>query len=510
MPKKRAFSAAALLVRLDPEDHLPLHRQLYQEIRSAILSGALAPGEQIPASRSLAADLGVSRTTVLQAVEQLKAEGYLASVVGSGTRVASTIPEKLSRVAAVPAPPAREGAPCTLSVRGATLARLPRIAPRASKEPRAFRLGIPGLDLFPRKLWTRLTIQRARLTSVTELDYGYPAGIQPLREEIARYVASARGVRCTPEQVIVVSGAPQGIGFAAKMLLDPGDRAWIEEPGYLSARAGLATASARVVPVPVDDEGIDVAEGIRRAPDARMVYVSPSHQFPLGVTMSLRRRLALLEWARSANAWIVEDDYDNEFRYGGPPLMALHGLDGGARVIYVGTFSKSLFPALRIGFMVVPRELVEGFTRARVHGDQHPPTLQQLVLTDFLREGHFGRHVRRMRKAYEQRQNFLLDELRRELGCVLTVEAANAGLHFVAHLPPGLDDQEVMRQALARGVEVSALSMHCMEPTRLNGLLLGFASANEEGLRKGVRLLGDAIHAVSAAGRHVHPVDAAA
>ncbi|HST60550.1 MAG TPA: PLP-dependent aminotransferase family protein [Longimicrobium sp.] len=501
MPKQRGFPTTSLLARLDPTDRLPLHRQLYAEIRNAIVGGRIPAGARIPSSRGLAEDLGVSRTTVLQAVDQLRAEGYLTTVMGSGTRVVDVLPEKLTRVRlAAPAVPGRAPAG-GLSARGQAIVDTPRSIFRATGDIPAFRLGIPGLDLFPRKVWNRLLIHRARMTSVTELDYGSPPGVPVLREAIARYVASSRGVRCTPEQVIVISGVQHGMGFLARLLLDPGDKAWLEEPAYLAARAALSAASARIVPVPVDCEGLDVAEGIRRAPDARLAFVSPSHQYPLGVTMSLQRRLMLIDWAREANAWILEDDYDSEFRYGGGPLMALQGLDGGSRVIYLGTFSKSVFPALRIGFIVVPQELVEGFARARMLTEQHPPILQQLVLADFIREGHFARHIRRMRRAYEARQDALVTAVHRELGATLALDPTDAGLHMTGYLPPDLPDQEVTREALARGVEVSPLSVHYQEPGRArNGLLMGFASIDEAAIRDGVRRLAQAIDAVARSG----------
>jgi GntR family transcriptional regulator/MocR family aminotransferase len=499
MPK-RGFPTTSLLARLDPHGRLPLHRQLYEEIRNAIVGGRIPAGARIPSSRGLAEDLGVSRTTVLQAVDQLRAEGYLTTVVGSGTRVVDVLPDKLTKVR-LSAPSATESAPAGgLSGRGEAVVATPRAIYRVSGGIPPFRLGIPGLDLFPRKVWNRLLIHRARMTSITELDYGAPPGVPVLREAIASYVAASRGVRCTPEQVMVIGGVQHGMGFLARLLLDPGQTAWLEEPAYLAARAALSAASARIVPVPVDGEGLDVAEGIRRAPDARLVFVSPSHQYPLGVTMSLQRRLMLIDWARQANAWILEDDYDSEFRYGGRPVMALQGLDGGSRVIYLGTFSKSVFPALRIGFIVVPPELVEGFARARLLLEQHPPILQQLVLADFIREGHFARHIRRMRRAYEVRQDALVSAVHREMGGTLTLHPADAGLHMAGYLPPELPDEEVVREALARGVEVSALSVHYLDPaTARNGLLLGFASADEAAIQDGVRRLAQAIDAVSRA-----------
>ncbi len=376
--------AATLLVRIDAGLRQGLQQQVYESIRRAILEGIVAPGTRLPSSRALAGDLGVSRTTTLLAVQQLQAEGYLTARRGSGTFVAGELPDDLLRRQAT-RPAARPRHP-PLSRRGTALVAAPQGARRLGGPPRAFRIGTPGVDLFPVGLWSRLASRRLRSVTAAQLDYGDSAGLRVLREAIADHVQTARGTRCEADQVLVVAGAQQGLELICRLLLDPGDRVWMEEPGYPGARSALLGAGARILPVRVDTEGLDVAMGARRAGDARLVYVTPSHQYPLGVPMSLPRRLALLEWASAARAWVIEDDYDSEFRYGARPVPCLHGLDVDGRVIYVGSFSKTLFPALRLGFLIVPPDLQDGLVAARAAADQHPPALDQAVLADFIVE----------------------------------------------------------------------------------------------------------------------------
>ncbi|MDB4949619.1 MAG: transcriptional regulator, GntR family, partial [Gemmatimonadetes bacterium] len=360
---------------------------------------------------------------------------------------------------------------------------------RAGPLPRPFRPGCPALDLFPRKTWARLAMRHARRLSVPGLDLGDPSGLAVLREAICAHVSTSRGVRCTPERVVVTAGIQQAIELAARMLLDPGDAAWLEEPSFLGARSALTAASARIVPVPTDGEGMRVEDGRALAPDARLAFATPSHQFPLGVTMSLARRLALLRWAGEAGAWIIEDDYDSEFRYAGRPLTALQGLDAGERVIYVGTFSKTLFPALRLGFAVLPGELVEPFRRVRSVTDQQPPALEQAVLADFIGEGHFARHLRRMRRAYEARRDLLVSSLASELGGAFQHRPVDAGLHLAGLLAPGVDDVRVSTLCLRGGVEVGPLSRYHLGPCDRGGLILGFGAAREEEIPRAVRVL---------------------
>jgi len=481
------------MVRIDSRLREGLQQQIYRSIRRAILDGVVGPGTRLPSSRALAGDLGVSRTTTLLAVQQLQAEGYLTARRGSGTSVADELPDDLvPRGGARPALSVRHPA---LSRRGTAMAGVREGARRLDGPPRAFRIGTPGVDLFPVSLWSRLVSSRLRSVTAAQLDYGDPAGLRVLREAIAAHVQTARGTRCQADQVLVVAGAQQGFELICRLLLDPGDRAWMEEPGYPGARSALRAAGARIVPVRVDREGLDVNQGARRAGDARLVYVTPSHQYPLGVPMSLPRRLALLRWARAARAWVIEDDYDSEFRYGTRPIPCLHGLDADGRVIYVGSFSKTLFPALRLGFVIVPSDLRDRLVAARAAADQHPPTIDQAVMADFLLEGHFARHVRRMRMAYRERLDALRAAAERYCGGVLRVRAVATGLHALADLV-GVDAARVSLEAAKRGVEAAPVSAYFAgkEPG-INGLVLGFAAVRPDAARRGMEQLALAIDA---------------
>lgn len=478
MPKRRAVVTIGTL-GLDRGSSVPLHRQLYDGLREAILTGRVRPGARLPSTRTLAADLGASRNTVLAAFGQLLAEGYLEGRVGAGTTVASTLPETLLRAHPQAARAERPGRRPRLSRRGALLVSTRAALARGASTARPFRPGLPGLEFFPFDLWSRLIARRWRRVPRQLLDYGDPGGYAPLREAIAAYLREARAVRCETEQVIVVTGAQQAVDLAARVLLDPGDTAWIEDPGYPGARGALIAAGIRLVPVPVDAEGLDVRHGARRAPGARLVYVTPSHQYPLGVTMSLHRRLELLEWASRSGAWILEDDYDSEYRYAGRPLAALQGLDPTGRVIYAGTFSKVLFPSLRLGYLVVPSELTEAFMAARALADRQSPSVTQAALADFIDGGHFARHIRQTRALYAERQDVLVQAVRRSLGGLLEVMPAEAGMHLVGWLPDGVDDRDAARAALGQKVDVPPLSGFRAGPARRGergGLILGYAA----------------------------------
>lgn len=483
-----------LPLMLDPSADIPLYRRLYDALRAAILNGRLVAGTRLPSTRALAASLGLSRTTVVDAFEQLIAEGYLEGKVGAGTYVAHMLPDDQLRVAsgARAVPRARTGSP-RLSRRGAHLATIPVSASVDLGRSRAFRPGLPALDEFPFGLWQRLQQQRYHGLPRDLLAYGEAAGYRPLREAIAAYLGASRGVSCRPEQVIVISGSQQGLDLTARVLLDPGDAVWFEEPGYIGARSALTGAGARLVPVPVGAEGLDVRAGMELEPAARMVYVTPSHQYPLGVTMSLSQRLALLEWARQAEAWVLEDDYDSEYRYAGRPLAALQGLDTDGRVIYLGTFSKVLFPALRLGYLVVPPDLVDAFVNARALLDRHSPILDQVVLADFIAEGHFLRHIRRMRTLYAERQAVLLAAAEEMLGGLLELAPAQAGLHLVGFLPPGVDDRLASHAAAAHGVDAPPLSAYASGPLPRAGLMLGYAGFDATAIRAGARRLAAAL-----------------
>lgn len=478
----------------DRSSPVPLHRQLYEGLRGDILGGRLAAGVRLPSTRALATELGVSRNTVMGAYLQLLAEGYARGRVGAGTYVADALPDDLLSAGSGDGRSLRKASSGRgLSRRGKVLAATPAITARDLGAPRAFRSGVPAPEGFPSRAWGRISGKVWRHPPRDLLGYGDPAGYEPLRAEISAYLGAARAVRCSWEQVIVVSGSQQALDLVARVLLDPGDAAWIEDPGYMGARGALAGAGARLVPVPVDGDGLDVEAGIEKEAGARLACVTPSHQYPLGVTMSLGRRLALLRWASRSGAWVIEDDYDSEYRYTGRPLEALQGLDNEGCVIYVGTFSKVLSPALRLGYLVVPPDLVDAFAAARELVDRHSPSLEQAVLAEFMAEGHFARHVRRMRVLYAARQEALIEAAERELSGLLDIRPAEAGMHVVGWLPYGADDREASRRAAASGVEAAALSRHAIKAPLPAGLLLGYAAYEEAEIRSGARRLAEAL-----------------
>lgn len=496
MTPRTASGAPPTLVTVESGSRDALHQQIYASLRAAILEGRLAPGSRVAAARALSLDLGVSRNTVVTALAQLRAEGYVEARERSGTFVAAALPEAALAAARIRRSAGQVGSHAPgLSRHGA---RLSAIGEGSSVEspgrilsarPRAFRTGVPALDAFPWTAWTRLTSKHLRTGMRSLGDYGPAAGLPALRTAIAAHVAAARGTACEPEQVIVTNGAQQALDLTSRLLLDAGDAVWMEEPGYARARACFAAAGARVVPVPVDDDGISVEEGMRRAPDARLAYVTPSHQYPTGVVTSAARRLALLRWARAARAWVIEDDYDSAYRYASRPLASLHGLDVDGRVLYVGTFSKTLFPALRLGYVVVPKALVDAFTAVRTIMDRQSPSVDQAVLAEFIEDGHYARHLRRMRMLYLERRDALLDAAPALFGDRLELTPGDAGMHVVGLLPPGIDDRAISDRALARGVEVPALSRHAAEPVARGGLMLGYAAFSPRSIRAALKIL---------------------
>lgn len=490
----RTAGVLPLLIKLDAACPQPLNQQLYQGLRSIVLEGKLPAGVRLPSTRVLAVDLAVSRNTVLGAFERLTAEGYLQGRAGGGTRVSATLPDDMLRVRA-PAARSLKRARRGPSRRGAAAAAIP-VRLRRSLTPdtvRAFRVGAGALTDFPVELWGRLARRRWSRSGMRALDYGDIAGHPQLREAIAVYLQASRGVTCEPNQVLVVQGSQQAVDLTTRVLLDPGDVVWMEDPGYDAARGAFLAGGARVLHVPVDREGLDVAKGIQRSPRARLAYVTPSHQFPLGLTMSLARRIELLRWASRSGAWVLEDDYDSEFRYANRPLAALQGLDADGSVIYAGTFSKVLFPAMRIGYLVVPPALIQTFLKVRLLIDVHSPTFMQAVLADFMTEGHFERHIRRMRMLYRERQEALLAAARRDLDGLLDVRPAEGGMHLVGWLPPGVDDRDASRRAAAEGLEVMALSFFSGERRRRGALLLGYAGLTPEDIADGVKRLARAL-----------------
>jgi GntR family transcriptional regulator / MocR family aminotransferase len=515
-------------LRLDRHAPQPLHEQLTGQLRRLILQGALPPGTRLPPSRDVARELGVSRKLAVLAYEQLRAEGYLEARVGSGTRVRSSLPAHLLRPEAptgpiavrsagppaapranpphhrraldsgAPGPLRDRGAPPPprLSRQGTRLAASRGIPDRAAVVRGAFRPGTTRPGDFPVRTWTRISTALWREEAPGLIHYGDARGLPALREAIADHVRRYRAVRCTPEQVMVTSGSQQALDLVARMLVDPGDPVGVEEPGYRGARLALAAAGARLHPIPVDTGGLRIPDpqaGEAPLPPLRLVYTTPSHQYPLGTILTLERRLRLLEWARDSGGWIVEDDYDSEFRYESRPLPALQGLDGAGRVIYVGTLSKVLAPGLRVGFLVLPEALVDPFQAARRAVDVHSPLILQATMARFIRQGHLERHIARLRGAHDQRREALREALTARLGGALELVGGEAGLHLTALLPPGTDDRRISVLAGRRGIEAPALSDYCLGTPVRTGLVLGYGAVAPREIPPAVELLAAAV-----------------
>ena len=457
----------------DRTSAIALHRQLATHLRDAILAGELAEGTRLHASRTLAHQLGVSRNTVTQALDQLVAEGYLETRIGAGTYVASGLTPR-ARSAGVTAAAAPR-----LSVRAQR--RVPHHDPDGGSEPVLFRPGVPDLSLFPAAVWRRIA-NRWLDTNATR-GYGDARGYRALREAIAAQLRQTRGVTLGADNVIVVEGTRAALALIVDVLIDPGDPVAVEDPGYWAMHDAVAAAGGALVPVALDDDGFDVA----RAPaDARLAYVTPSHQYPTGVVMGLRRRLELLAWARASNAYVIEDDYDAEFRYDGAPLPALQGLDP-TRVLYVGTFSKTLAPGLRVSWIVVPDALVDVFAAARAVASGGPPFPLQAALAAFVAEGHFALHVRRASAIYRERRDALVSALEHRLGGVVRVQGAATGLHLVARFDG--DDVAVAAAAEAENVVAPALSAYAIGGRGPAGLVLGFAADGPVAIERAVERL---------------------
>lgn len=485
---KRVASGISPVISVNRTLPHPLHKQIYEAFRGAIVGGGLHAGERIPSSRVLAAELRVSRFPVLNAYAQLLAEGYFKSRVGAGTVVSSALLEQF-----MPSPPPGKRLAASRS------GHRP-VARRCSALPHfetfawlrgwgAFGVGQVAFDQFPVHIWSSLVARRCRKMEAKSFHYGDQRGSKILRETIAGYLRTARSLDCEAEQIMIVSGSQQALEISARVLLDPGSRVWIEEPGYRLARSVFALAGCRLVGVPVDEEGMDVAAGIKRYRKARAALVTPSHQFPLGVTMSASRRFQLLEWAQDTGSWIIEDDYDSEYRYESSPIASLQGLDVNARVIYVGTFSKVLFPSLRLGYVVIPSDLVDRFLTVRRAMDLGPPTFFQEVLADFISEGHFGRHIRRMRVLYRERRSVLVENIRKEFGSMVEVLGNEAGMHLTVTLPHGSRDVEIAERAARQDLWIWPLSPSYLGKAGRPGFILGFGSTPVAEIPRAVRKL---------------------
>jgi len=461
---------------------------LYAALRAEILEGRLRPGARLPATRDLAGQYRLSRGTIVNAFEQLKSEGYVEGSVGSGTYVSKILPEELLEVASE----ARAKAPTPRKVQRKISDYAGRVNPFPNFEIRpthAFRANIPALDLFPATLWAQVAARRLRRVSTNLLLGCDPMGYQPLRQAVAAYLNASRGVKCVPGQVAIVSGVQEALDVVARLFLNPGDRACLENPGYPGAATVFKAAGAKVTAIGLDDEGIQLREASLRG--ARLVYVTPGHQFPLGITMSLFRRLKLLEWASKSGAMILEDDYDSEYRYAGRPVPALQGLDRHSLVLFTGSFSKVLFPSLRLGYLVIPPDLVDYVSATLSVTSRHAPLLEQAVLCDFITEGHFGRHLRRMREVYADRLSTLLECARQNLTGLLEISGVEAGLQIAGWLGQGLNAESAAAAASRRNVEVIPLSRYSYGKAAPapEGLQLGFAAVDSKEIRRGVREL---------------------
>src|SRR6202453_1985688 len=485
---KRISSSFLPPIALDSRARTPMYQQLYEWFRRAILQGQLRPGQRVPSTRNLAAELKISRIPVSSAYEQLGAEGYLETFVGAGTCVVRSIPgdalePAFGKMQDASRRVSKSKAPRLVS-RRAALMHLP--AQTWSNKLVAFRVNLPALEHFPSGVWSTLVNRHARRPTRQSMAYGDAMGYMPLREAIAEYLGAARAVRCKQSQILLTTGSQQCLQLSAQVLLDANAPVWIEEPGYPGARQALIMAGAQLVPVPVDHEGLNVAEGIRRAGGAHAVFITPSHQDPLGVTMTATRRMQLLNWAARSGAWIIEDDYDSEYRFGGRPIPSLQGLDTGERVIYVGTFSKVMFPALRLGYMVVPEDLVDAFSAVREATAQFSSTLYQAVMTDFIREGHFARHIRKMRMLYLERRTALVEGIRSQMSGKLEVIGTEAGMHLVAMLPAGVSDVALSKKAGEMGIAAMPLSACYLKPPVRGGVILGYGGTDERPIRDGL------------------------
>jgi GntR family transcriptional regulator/MocR family aminotransferase len=477
-------------ILLDRESAVSLWQQLYRQFRQAVIERRMMAGAKLPATRVLAQNLCCSRNTILSAFDQLIAEGYFKARRGSGIFVS----QAFSRDTAPRDPfAAFPQSNLDLSRRGKAMT----IAMPQQPEPyRAFAPSLPDISLFPFHAWDRIS-RIWRKPERALLMQSDPGGYWPLRESICTYLRTARMIECQPQDVIITTGAQNGVDIAARLLLDPGDAAWVEDPGYPGLRGALYAAGATVVPVPMDDNGLSLLDGIATGTMPRMIAVAPSHQYPLGTTMSLQRRLELLAYADKTGCWILEDDYDNEFRYAGRPPAALRSLDGGSRVIYVGTFSKVLFPSLRLGYLVGPSRIAERFTVGRTGLDFQPSILPQPIVDAFFREGLFLAHVRRMRSIYRNRQAALVEAAETYLANILSVQPDVSGIHLLGHFNPEtrkrLSDVEASRRAEACRVIAPPLSSFYVDQRNCGALVLGYAAVDETIIVAAAQRLADAL-----------------
>jgi len=489
MSRRQQQLGPRLWTGISRQSRTPVYRQVYERLHAAITSGTLRPGERLPSVRSLASQLATARGTIDVAYELLASQGYIVCRGAAGTRVAPTLTLPL---------PQRD-----VSSARRRSARASGASPKSPHQPTAapalaaplpFQMGMPALDVFPRRVWSRLATRLARDLPLSAMLYPAPFGYAPLREAIAAYLAVARGIQCSAHSIVITSGYQGALGLITRVLLRSGDPVWVEDPGYPHARAALTAAGANLIGVPVDEHGMDVSAGVTRSPRARLAVVTPSHQSPLGVALNLSRRQALLSWASKADAWIIEDDYDGEFRYDSLPLPALKSLDEDDRVLYAGTFSKVLFPGLRLGYIVLPERLIAQFTRILQVLYRNDSTFTSSVLTTFMTEGHFGRHIKRMRQLYAERRTALAEALNEIFADRFRIKLQAGGMHLLAHLESQTQrDVELVQRARSQGLAVAALSPWSVDRDCGQGLLLSFTNIPTEHARREVQRLARAL-----------------
>lgn len=484
-----------LAITLENDSSKPLHQQLYEQLRQAILTGRLTPGERIPSTRFLAKSLSISRFTVTTSYEQLLSEGYLETVTGSGTFVCQQIPDDLILSKPIENIEKTNSLSIKLSKYGETLVNtknVPRIP--LPKLQINFRYGTPALSEFPIKQWRRL-LSHYCSANLNWLEYSIePLGYTPLREAITHYLIRSRAVNCEPEQILITNGTQQALDLILRLLISPRETIAIENPGYLSARIIFETHNANILPVSVDNSGLIIKELANYTEqNIRLVYVTPSHQFPTGAILSLPRRLELLNWAQQSGGLIIEDDYDSEFRYGEKPIPALQGLDKSDSVLYIGTFSKVLFPSLRIGYLVLPKSLVAIFTRAKWLNDRHLPILEQQVLAEFIESGYLERHIRKMRSIYDKRRQILVKALKKYFGKRAKILGEKAGIHVMVSFKTNLSDEEIIKSAAKVGVAMMSAKPHYLTTHSKSEFIFGYGELTETQLKEGIRRLAEII-----------------
>lgn len=474
-----------LAIHLDSASNIPLYQQLTDKIRHGVLEGRLKPKQKLPSSRSLAKSLAISRSTVTQSYEQLESEGYLTTSRGSGTYICQQIPDEWLQCQTVEPITTKTPKDFSLSRFGHNLISLGSLEVSEPEHEISFRYGNPAIAYFPMSQWRKLLTRHAE-NSPALLNYAPDAaGYFPLRVEIANYLGRSRAVRCTPEQIIVINGSQQALDLIARLVLDSGDWVAMEDPGYLGARHCFMGQFAQIQPIPVNSSGLDVS-ALSNYQQFKLVYVTPSHQFPTGVTMSLSQRIALLQWAEKTNTLIIEDDYDSEYRYESQPIPALQGMDRGGSVIYIGTFSKILFPSLRIGYLVVPPDWIPIVSKAKWLCDRFCPILEQYALTDWIKLGHFDRHIRRMRSLYNLRRQALIKAFEQYFGDRVTILGAKAGMHVMVRIDTHLSDELVIQKAAAEGIGLISARGYYLQPQRQGEFIFGYGQLSEELIEEGI------------------------